>query len=201
MTSGRRGFAYLPLLILLVVVLVAWSSRTTILGWAGNQLEVNQPPRPADIVIILAGGLRGERILKGGELVRAGYAPLALFSGPTLSYETSECDWAFPYAERHGLPKSLFVCVPNAAHSTQEEAGYLLAEARRRGVRRILLVTSDYHTRRADRIYRKLAPEMEITTVAARSPEFRLDRWWESREGRKLWLLEAVKTLTGPLGL
>lgn len=201
MRRERKGFAYLPFLVLLIVILIIWWSRTTILGWAGTRLEADHAPRKADAIVILAGGLRGERILKGGELLSAGYAPFALFSGPTLTYETNECDWAFPYAERHGYPRSMFMCVPNASHSTVEEAGYLLAELRRRNVHSMLLVTSDYHTRRAEKIYKKLAPEMDITTVAARSPEFQLNRWWEYREGRKLWLLETVKSFTEPLGL
>lgn len=199
--SSRRGAALLWILLAVVVLAAAWHWRAPLLAPAGTFLVRSEAPVRADAVVVLAGGFMGERILKAAELVRDGYAPYALMSGPKRLYEVSECDLAIPYAGRKGFPASYFACAPNAARSTWEEAVAILPELERRGARSILLVTSDYHTGRAARMWRKAAPGLEIHPVAARSPEFDIRQWWRSREGWKALESEWVKTLTSPLGI
>jgi uncharacterized SAM-binding protein YcdF (DUF218 family) len=65
---------------------------------------------------------------------------------------------------------------------------------RKMGWRRLLLVTSDFHTRRAARMYRNQAPELEITVVAASDKYFSAEGWWHTREGQKIFLYEWMKT-------
>jgi uncharacterized SAM-binding protein YcdF (DUF218 family) len=62
-------------------------------------------------------------------------------------------------------------------------------------------VTSDYHTRRAGRVFRSLAPPAQVRIVAAPDRFFRADSWWRSRQGRKLVVLEWQKTLANWLGM
>ena len=89
----------------------------------------------------------------------------------------------------------------NEALSTREEAGAILADLRRRGVHRFLLVTSDYHTARAARIYRRAAPDLDMRVVAAPDKFFRADGWWRNREGRKIFVVEWMKTVANALGM
>ena len=56
-------------------------------------------------------------------------------------------------------------------------------------------MTSDYHTRRAGAIYRDAASGIEVHVVAARDENFTADGWWKSREGRKVFLNEWLKTV------
>jgi uncharacterized SAM-binding protein YcdF (DUF218 family) len=63
------------------------------------------------------------------------------------------------------------------------------------GVKRVLLVTSNYHTRRAGWIFRRAAPEMEIFVVAAPDEYFRPEDWWKSREAEKTFAFEWMKTV------
>jgi uncharacterized SAM-binding protein YcdF (DUF218 family) len=199
--ARRAGRVLVPLLIILAVAGILWWSRFAILGWMGTRLVVSEAPEKADAALVLAGGLDGERILAGGKLVQDGYAPVALFSGVHSNYDTNECDWALPYAGRHGYPASLFVCVPNHGRSTREEAQYLIAELRRRQAKHVLLVTSHYHSGRAAWLYRQMAPDIRFTVIAAETPDFRPERWWESREGRKLWFFESIKSITERVGM
>lgn len=159
------------------------------------------PPHTADIAVVLAGDSSGERILKAAELVRAGYAPQALVSGPAGMYGFYECDLAIPFAEKAGYPASYFRRAPNQAHSTQEEAAAMLAEVRAMGAHTILLVTSDYHTRRAGKIYRSLGRDLRFYVVASPDEDFTMERWWKSREGRKTLVIEWMKTVGEWLGL
>jgi len=57
-----------------------------------------------------------------------------------------------------GLPAQWFIALPEFGPQHPEEAQAVLAELRRRNVRSFLLVTSDYHTARARRIF--LAADM-----------------------------------------
>jgi uncharacterized SAM-binding protein YcdF (DUF218 family) len=168
---------------------------------AGEFLNVGQPPVHADGAIVLAGGWTGERMLKAGELLRNGYVPAVFVSGPASLYEASECDVAIPFMVRRGFDASKFYCVATYGDSTREEAKGMAAEVRRRGLRRVLLVTSDYHTRRAAYIYRRQEPKIEIHVVAAPTPLFSLERWYRTREGWKYIFYEWTKLLTTWVGI
>jgi uncharacterized SAM-binding protein YcdF (DUF218 family) len=159
----------------------------------------------ADIAVILAGDPGGSRIKMGGDLVREGYVPAALVSGPMGAYEERESDLAIAFAVRHGYPATSFIPFPINAHSTQEEAAAIIPELLRRHVHRMLLVTSEYHTGRAYRIYentlRKLGVSMEIHAVSAPDPDFHMDSWWRSREDEKIIFFEWTKTIAAVLGI
>ena len=171
----------------------------------GAYLVRSESPASADMIVVLAGDFSGNRILKAGELVRQGYASKALVSGTSGEYGLHETDLAIPFAVRHGYPESYFVAFPNDARSTREEASDVLADLNQRHARRIDIVTSDYHTRRAGNIYRssapKLAPGLEIQMVAAPDVYFTPDGWWKSRDGRKTFLLEWMKTVAVWFGI
>jgi uncharacterized SAM-binding protein YcdF (DUF218 family) len=160
-------------------------------------------PPTADAAVVLAGDSYGLRIAKGGDLVKIGVVPVALISGPMSHYERSESDLAIEWAERHGYNRNMFEGLPNNSTSTENEASSLLQEIRRRGHKKILVVTSNYHTRRAGKIWRRhtAGSGIEVHMVAAPDRDFVPERWWHDREGRKKLFFEWLKTLTGPIGL
>jgi uncharacterized SAM-binding protein YcdF (DUF218 family) len=62
-----------------------------------------------------------------------------------------------------------------------------------KGWRRILLVTSNYHTRRARYIFRKVLPEnVSLAVAGAADSQFNPSNWWESRQATKALFLETV---------
>jgi uncharacterized SAM-binding protein YcdF (DUF218 family) len=122
-------------------------------------------------------------------------------SGPAGTYGFYESDLAIPFAEKAGYPASYFVAFPNHALSTKQEAEAILPELRRLSVHSMLLVTSDFHTRRAGRIYRALAPDLRTTVVAAPDEHFSAGGWWKNREGRKTFMIEWMKTVAEWLGI
>jgi uncharacterized SAM-binding protein YcdF (DUF218 family) len=167
----------------------------------GEALVSAEGPKPADAVLVLAGDYLGDRILKGAELVRSGFAPRAVISGPAGYYGHYECDLAIPFAVARGYPAEYFVRAPNRAHSTVEEAEAVLPLLRKMGVRSYLLVTSNFHTRRAGRVFRARGPDLEVRVVAAPHRDFAPDTWWFTREGCKYFLIEWQKTLATAAGL
>jgi uncharacterized SAM-binding protein YcdF (DUF218 family) len=116
-----------------------------------------------------------------------------------------ESDLAIPFAVRHGFPEQYFIAFPNHSLSTRDEAADVLAELRRRNVKSFLLVTSDYHTARARRLYlaaeRQMGGGPQIRTVAAPDEYFHANSWWRSRQGQKVAFMEWSKTLATVVGL
>jgi uncharacterized SAM-binding protein YcdF (DUF218 family) len=197
-----RRLAYGILLVLFVAVVLAVFNYKSILQATGNYLVESQPPEKADVVVVLAGDYRGSRITRAAELVGAGYAPVALVSGPSEMFGVNEATLAIEYAVRRGAPASYFEPVFMDALSTLEEARAFAPYLRKRNIHTMLLVTSNYHTRRATSIFRKtLGGSVRIITVAAPDPYFRPGTWWHNREGQKMVFYEYSKTVAGWLGM
>ena len=79
------------------------------------------------------------------------------------------------------------------ANNTLEEAQDLRVLISERQWRKVLLVTSNYHTRRARYIFRKTLPgEVSLEVAGAASPDFEPGSWWQSRQGRKTFFLETM---------
>lgn len=201
MPRPRRAALPALLLSFAALLLAAWFAREPILRFFITYPDIGQPPVKADAILVLAGGWRGERVLKAGELVRDGYAPYALLSSPSGWYEIPECEAARSFAVRRGFPASSFVCVPVQSNSTREEADEITPHLRQRGIRRLLLVSVSTHLRRATVLFREAAPGITVIPVAAPPRHYDLQHWWRDREGRKDVFLEWTKLLTAPLGL
>ena len=198
--SSRRGCSCLPTLLLAVLALaVLYVFRFSILTAAGQFLISAEPPRKADIIVSLAGDEFGLRVLTAGQLVREGYAPYAVVSGiPELLM--SEADELIRFAELHGYPPSYFRPLRHASDSTKSEEALIAQELKTRGVHSVLLVTSNYHTRRAGALMRRIAPWLEVHTIAAPDRFFTADGWWKSRAGQRTFLYEWLKTFSAWVG-
>ena len=186
------------------VFVCLYFTRDLWLPLAGYALIHSDEPTKADIIVVLAGDIEGHRIEKAAQLIKAGYAPQALVSGPPGVYGFNESDLAVRFIEQEGYPASWFIPFPDPSHSTREESHYILAELRRRGVHSFLLVTSDYHSGRARRIFLATEREMgyapEFRTVTAPDQFFHADSWWRDREAQKTVFIEYWKTLATAVG-
>jgi uncharacterized SAM-binding protein YcdF (DUF218 family) len=199
--ARQSGFWRHPAFLLLLAVLLAALTHTFWLSGMGRFLVSAEVPSQADIVVVLAGDWRGNRVLKGGELVMSGFAPLALVSGPRQHYGLREYELAIPFAVRRGYPEHIFAGIPIEGSSTRAECIEIAAELRRRKVGKVLVVTSDYHTRRAGSLFRRAAPGIEVRMIAAPDTYFHPDDWWLRREGQKTFLLEWTKLVSTQFGM
>jgi uncharacterized SAM-binding protein YcdF (DUF218 family) len=172
-----------------------------LLAAVGSYLVRPEAPEKADLVIVLAGDGEGRRILEGGELVRQGYAPQALVSGPGSVYGFHECDLAIQFAVRAGYPEQYFRHMEHDGHSTRDEAAVAAPILHHMGVHTALLVTSNFHTRRAGAVFRDVMPDIRYIVIAVPDENFSADGWWRNREGRKIALLEWTKTIANWLRL
>jgi uncharacterized SAM-binding protein YcdF (DUF218 family) len=194
----RRFRWLLAVAVALVLALITYPIWLTALA---GFLVHSDPPVPADMIVVLAGDFTGSRIFTAGSLVRQGFAPKALISGPAGVYGLYESDLAIAMAVHNGYPAAYFLAFPNESKSTASETAALVPELRRLHVHKIDLVTSNFHTRRAAKVFRSQAPDIEVHVVAAPDRYFTTNGWWKDREGRKTFLMEWMKTVGSWLGM
>jgi uncharacterized SAM-binding protein YcdF (DUF218 family) len=202
--AGRRSFGF-KLSIAFGVLLVCLTLTSSLwLTAMGGALVHDDGPAKADIAVVLGGDYGGNRILTAAGLVRDGYVPAVLVSGPPY-YGGSECDAAIQFAVGKGYPAQWFIPAPHNVLNTRDESRALLEDLRSRKVRSFLLVTSDYHTARARRLFlaaeRSMGGGPALRAVAAPDQYFTAGAWWRNREGCKTAVMEWFKTITGAVGI
>ena len=182
------------LAIVIVAAALSYGTRELWLGWFGSFLIQTDELAPADVIVVLAGDGLGWRLNEALRLKRAGYAQRVLVDGAATHYGARECDLALEFAIAAGEASGVEShCMQ--AESTLEESRIVDAELRSRGVERAIIVTSDFHTRRAKMIFDQLGSEIEYRIAASATRDFDPDAWWRSRRGRKIAGVEWLKTL------
>jgi uncharacterized SAM-binding protein YcdF (DUF218 family) len=187
--------------LLAALCVILYASREAIFTSLGSYLVLTDPPAQAEVALVLGGDGYGTRILKGCELVRTGVVKKSFVSGSMAFYGSTEPKLAIQFAATKGCPAEYFEPVEGSPDSTRDEAKLVAPELRRRGVSDLVLVTSNFHTRRAGKIFREVLPGVRVHVVAAVDPYFSPDTWWKTRQGRKTFFFEWVKTITERMGM
>ncbi|HTW63682.1 MAG TPA: YdcF family protein [Bryobacteraceae bacterium] len=198
-TLVRRlaGFVIAAILILLAIATVRWQATLTALG---AFLVDSQPPQKADLVLVLGGDFLGARVLIGAELARQRYAPLVLLSGPPYQGRP-EGAVAVDFLVKKGYPRDLFRVFPTNAASTIAEAEALRGELIRRQAKQVLLVTSNYHSRRAEIVLTLFCPGVHFISIPAPDSQYHAALWWQDDSSRHLFFSEWSKILGSVLAV
>ncbi len=159
---------------------------------AANWLVVNRP-ETSDAIVVLAGETDARPQL-GLRMLDQGYAPLMVLDVPA---EERVYQWTAPeLAQRwvQSLPEAARVDIcPIVGLSTKAEAQDAELCLSKRPVRRVLLVTSDFHTRRALSTFRHELPQYSFSVAAAPGGQEFGARWWGHREWAKTTLYEWMR--------
>lgn len=176
-------------------LLAGWAVKQAIVPRIGYSVICSQIPRQADLILVLGGDFWGPRVVKAADLAMEGYAPLVLISGPPYGGDgRPEGAYAIEFLTAHGYPKALFAVFGHTANSTVDEAIALAPELRRRRVKRVILVTSAYHSRRADMVVRLFCDNgIQFISVPAPDSAYMPERWWDDPGSRKLFFSEWKK--------
>ena len=161
---------------------------------AGELWMVNDSTTSADVIIVLGDdNYAGDRAFHAAELFRSGVAPVVVASGRMLRANVGIAEIMGRDLESFGIPAASIVKFPHRAANTKEEAEALLGLIASHGWKRVLIVTSNYHARRAEFIFEKVLPAgVSVHVSGARDSEFDPSRWWETRQGEKLFFGELV---------
>lgn len=172
----------------LIVLAVTLGAR------AGGFLIIDQP-HPSDVILVLAGetNRRAERAL---QLLSQGYGRRIVLDVPANStiYEFTQVQLAQQYV--HDLPEgaSVSICAIKGLSTKAEskDAGNCLA---RQDGKSVLIVTSDFHTRRALSVFRRELPQYTYSVTASRDGEQFGARWWTHRQWAKTFVDEWLRLL------
>ncbi len=188
MIDAKR--AYLLMALLLGGVLGLFVIRVHWLPCLATWLDVGQPPQRADYVLIL-GGDANVRPLVAAAIVRAGLVPKVLISCSHFEPEHDDGILLPEYKAvreallRRDIPAANILTLGANSRTTYDEAIALRAYLGTGSSARVLVVTSDYHTRRARWIFRRVlgARGPELTFVSAPNDAFLSRHWWLCEEG------------------
>jgi uncharacterized SAM-binding protein YcdF (DUF218 family) len=194
--GGAIG-SLIALLFLIALCLLLYWARHPIMRYAAESWIVDAPAAHADAILLLGDdNFYADRATRAAELIRQGAAPLVVASGRRMRPSASITDLEQHDLIERGVPKEKILVFAHDADSTAEEAGAIARFSTEHHFRSVILVTSNYHTRRARYIFEKSFPSsIAISTAAARDGDFDPDHWWEKRRSEKLFVHE----LTGML--
>lgn len=167
------------------------------LFFAGRALVVDDA-RPSDVAIVLAGGFSDVRLQRGLDLLQKGIIrELILDESTQVLLGRTYVEHAQDYVQTlpPGVRQHVHVC-SYTGDSTKTELREIwpCAKAADPNASRMLLVTSQYHTRRSLSIAKRRFPQYAWSASAASDPQFGVN-WWRDREWAKTCLTEWQKLL------
>lgn len=184
--SVARRLAYVVLGVC-VWSLVAWAASRALIVESNARCDV-------DAIIVLAGAdSYRARAARAAELYAEGCAPFVVLTNDGMRGGWSQTEQrTLMYVERArrelqraGVPQERIIILPKVMSGTHDEAIHVRDEAERRGWRRLMIVTSPYHTRRARWSFRR-AFDGSGTEVYCQSARFDDDApavWWLDAKG------------------
>jgi uncharacterized SAM-binding protein YcdF (DUF218 family) len=180
----------------------------------GRFMAYEDPLQPADAIVVLA-GTRAERQMEGADLYLAKYAPVVV-----VTRADSEIDALRELETRgvrlvrdHELDRELLIglgvpaealIIPDRLHdNTGDEARTLRELAVARGWRRLIVVSSKYHLRRAAMAFRRALRGTDVDVIArgTRYDQSTPDRWWRRRGDIRFLAWEVPKFVAYAVGL
>lgn len=139
----------------------------------------------ADAIVVLGGG-SGERPAHAAELFRSNAVPKILVSG------AGDADGNRLLLMHRGVPANVISLEPDSK-TTKENAEFSIPLLRAAGARRVIVVTSWYHSRRALKCFRHYAPDLTFYSCPSYYG-FARSTWSHDHLRRRI-RVEYVKTL------
>jgi hypothetical protein len=159
---------------------------------AGRILVVDKPER-SDVIVVLAGET-DRRPARALQLLNDSYASEILLDVPAAArlYSFTETELAQRYVQSLPQAGRIAVC-PIQGLSTKDEAKDIDRCLAGLKSDRVLIVTSDFHTRRARAILRRELPARHWSVAAAYDETQFGTRWWTHRQWAKTCLDEWLR--------
>jgi uncharacterized SAM-binding protein YcdF (DUF218 family) len=188
--SAQSGGIIIKLIFLIFIVLlcaVIYLARHPLMRFAAESWLIEDPLPQSDAILVLSDdNFFADRVSRAVELFRQGKAPVIVASGRRLRPYAGISELMEHDLTERGIPKDKIIRLPHDADSTKEEAEALAQIATEKKWRSVIVVTSNYHTRRARYIFRKVFPQgIEVSVASARDGDFDPDHWWVKRKSTK----------------
>jgi uncharacterized SAM-binding protein YcdF (DUF218 family) len=188
--------------VLLLLGLFSYAFRAQLLTGLARVLIVNDPLQPADIIFILNGDVN-TRPFFAAELFKQELAPQIVLAreedGPAaeIGLYPNGTDVTVEVMTKLGVPDDRITVIPiqGGATSTRDEAVILRRYVDEHQIRRVLVVTSAFHTRRTRWIIEKELSGSSTNFSMAAAPQWQFDEtnWWQEERGLLMFVNEYLK--------
>ena len=194
MMRGERGGMITRLIFLLFIaafLIVLYLVRHPLLRFAANEWIVENVPAHCDAMIVLSDDdYAADRVNRAAQLYRSQAAPIVVASGRMLRPYAGIGELMQHDLAERGVPQTAIIVFKHTGENTREEAEAIRSLVQDRGWKRLLVVTSNYHTRRARYIFSRVLSPTQIFVASAPDTGFDPNSWWEHRYGVKMFFSE-----------
>jgi len=186
----QRGGIVVKLIVLLLFIVLCgtlYLARGPILRFVGQNWIVEDSLERSDAIIVLSGdNFYADRATRAAELYRRGMAPVVVASGRRLRPFAGNAELMVRDLSERGVPKDKIEAFAHDADNTREEAQALAQLAVRKKWRNVIVVTSNYHTRRARYIFDRVFPStVKVRVASALDGDFDPEHWWQHHKSIK----------------
>jgi len=173
-----------------VIALGLYVLRAPILRGVATAWVINESPTNADAIVVL-GGNPSTRPFVAAKLFNEGRAPRVLVMNTErnaiddLGVTTPDSDLNRRVLRALKVPDAAVVSVGREVSSTYEEALAVRDWARSNRVRRLLIPTDLFHTRRVGWTFGKVMREADVAALVTAIPnrKYGLTNWWQHEDG------------------
>ena len=166
-----------------------------VVGFASNagKLLVIDAPEPSDVIVVLAGET-DRRPARALQLMEQGYGRRELLDVPATAriYEFTQLELAQKYIQDLSRGNSIGICRIEGMSTRDESRDVEKCLAHEDGSR-VLIVTSEFHTRRSLSIFRREVPGKTFSVAAARDSSQFGTKWWTKRQWAKTCVEEWLR--------
>ena len=185
---------------LCLLLTIGYAFRAPLLRGAAGIWIVNEPLTKADAIVVLGGGME-TRPFEAARLFHQGYAPKILLTttgmhpAEQLGVSPSETEIARRILMMKEVPDAAIAVAPGIVNSTYDESIAVRNWSRTNNIKRLIIATDDFHTRRACWVFRKelkpLGIKVEVEAVPVR--EYSATNWWQNDAGAVAFQNEILK--------
>ncbi len=181
---------WIVLIALLAIAIMLLLFRIPILRAAGNFLIYEDNLKKVSHAFVLSGG-PWDRGNEAARIFKKGFADTLVCTGENIPHDFKALGLNMLESEiteknmlNKGIPKSQIVLLKKGT-STQEESDEILTFCKERSVKSIIVISTDFHTRRIKQVFKKKFEKegIEVIVWAAPSSSYDAQNWWQSENG------------------
>jgi uncharacterized SAM-binding protein YcdF (DUF218 family) len=199
---GRRGLFLLNFVLFMIPV--TYFGYQPLLRYSTTVIISSSEPKQADAIVLLAGGEPG-RAWGAADIYKQKMAPYIVLTrepiGPEiveLRKQGVELSTGFDMNKYilHGLgvPDAAIVAVEPPVQDTFDELTRVRELAEQKQWKSLIILTSNYHTRRTGMAARYIfGKALDVRVVASPHGGLDRDRWWDNRGDVRTFLIEFEK--------
>lgn len=166
-----------------------------ILNKAAKYLYYKDDLKPSDVIVVIPGSETEYSVAHGAKLFKEGWArkDKIILSGGNATWKYTWASLMKEQALSLGVPANA-IFLEEKSSSTKENAIFTKEIMKKHRYTSLLLVTSPYHSKRANKIFSKImGSEIKVLSAPSEEGRFQFKDWWKRERDTKIVLTEFFK--------